>query len=105
LANGGTEKYLQSISMLYRRHGHNVDFYYTNPAPIMGSSFVHGDNNQDRIDLLKQNGVDLVPISVEYRHDTAIQTAHGYGYHSDWLNTNFLNVFDESNYEEKEFFH
>jgi len=99
LANGGTEKYLQSISMLYRRHGNDVDFYYTNAAPIMGSSFVHGDNNQDRIELLKQNGVNLLPVSVGYRHDTGIQTSRGYGYHSDWLNTDFPAVFDESKYE------
>lgn len=99
LANGGTEKYLQTISILYRQHGNEVDFYYTNAAPIMGSSFVHGDNNHDRIELLKQSGVNLVPVHVSHRHDTTVFTDSGYGYHSDWLNTDFPNLFDESSYE------
>lgn len=99
LANGGTEKYLQSIAMLYRRHGHDVDFYYTNAAPIMGSSFVHPDNNQDRIELLKHNGINLVPINVGCRQEMMIQTSNGYRYHSNWLDTNFPSLFDESKYE------
>lgn len=99
LANGGTEKYLQTVALLHRRAGHDVHFFYTNAAPTAGSSFVHADNNQDRIELLSENGVVLVPVSVGYRQDALMTVSgNGYGYHSQWVNTDFPSVFKETDY-------
>ena len=87
LANGGVEKYLQTIAIMFKKQGHKIDYYYTNAAPITSSSWVHPDNNSDRQKVMQNNGINLVPVFVESR------------YHNDWINTNFFDIFDESRYE------
>jgi len=34
LVSGGIEKYLQTIAILFRQNGHQVDYYYTNNCPF-----------------------------------------------------------------------
>jgi glycosyltransferase involved in cell wall biosynthesis len=68
MANGGTEKYLQTLALLYKVHGHNIDYYYTNAAKILDHNWVHPDNDAIRIELMKSNGINLIPIHVESRY-------------------------------------
>lgn len=69
MGNGGIEKYLQTMTIIYKNAGHQVDYFYTNAAPITDSSWVHPDNNQDRIDFLTKEGINLIPVYVESRRD------------------------------------
>lgn len=81
MANGGTEKYLQTLAVLYKEQGHIVDYYYTNAAKILDHNWVHPDNDQNRIDLLRSKGIDLIPIYVESR------------YKNHWNNSDFFDKF------------
>ena len=87
LANGGTEKYLQAIAIIFKKHGHDIDYYYTNAATILNSNWKHPDNDKNREELLKSNGINLIPIHVEFRK------------HNSWINSNFFEKFNENNYE------
>jgi len=86
LANGGTEKYLQNIAMLFRLH-HQVDYYYTNAAPIANTNWIHPDNSPDRIKLLNEHHISTIPIHVDQKIE------------GQWHNSNFHTVFDESAYD------
>lgn len=87
MANGGTEKYLQNLAILYKAHGFNIDYFYTNAAPILRTNWIHPDNDNNRIQVMKSHGINLIKIYVECRD----------GYF--WKNSDFFNKFDESKYE------
>ena len=87
LANGGVEKYLQTIALIYKKTGHEVDYYYTNAAPITSSGWVHPDNDTGRENLMIENGINLIPVHVDSRH------------HNEWIGTDFFDKFDESKYD------
>lgn len=84
LANGGTEKYLQSLAIFYKNNGHEVDYYYTNVAP---STWDHPDNDPTRENLLRDSGVNLKKIYLERLVG------------NEWINTNFFDIFKESDYD------
>jgi glycosyltransferase involved in cell wall biosynthesis len=86
MASGGTEKYLQSLAILYKQNAHDVDYYYTNAAPIT-SGWVHPDNDDNRINLLKSKNINILPVYVGYRHGNM------------WHETNFFDVFKKNNYD------
>lgn len=87
MGNGGTEKYLQTIAIICKQAGHEVDFYYTNAAPILRSAWQHPDNNEDRIKIVKSHGINLIPIFVESR------------LRNHWNGSDFFEKFDESKYD------
>lgn len=91
MGNGGCEKYLQSIALLYKQRGHSVNYFYTNAAPSIGSSFVHPDNNADRIALLESKDIILTKIDVGSRSVSLKEF--------NWIDTNFPNLFHEKDYE------
>jgi hypothetical protein len=86
MGNGGIEKYLQTIALIYHKE-HNVDYYYTNAAPFPCQSWQHPDNDEQRIKLFEDNGINLIKIQVGYRIK------------NDWYNTNFTDLFDENKYD------
>lgn len=81
MANGGTEKYLQTLALLYKERGHRIDYYYTNAAKILDHSWVHPDNDQRRIELVESSGVNVIPIYVESR------------FKNHWNGSDFFNKF------------
>lgn len=87
MANGGAEKYLQTIAIIFKKNGHDVDYYYTNSAPLANTTWIHPDNDPNRIELLKRYGINLIYVNVERRIE------------GDWINSNFFEKFDESKYE------
>lgn len=90
MGNGGIEKYLQTISIIFKKNGYEVDYYYTNCAPIIGTSWVHPDNDIRRIEYVKSQGVNLIEIKVDARNDPN---------QYEWINTDFFNKFNEDDYE------
>jgi glycosyltransferase involved in cell wall biosynthesis len=87
MGNGGIEKYMQSIAMLFKKDQHEVDYYYTNAAPLINHWWVHPDNHEDRIKLLKSYDINLIPVFVEARRG------------NEWINSNFFEIFNESAYD------
>jgi glycosyltransferase involved in cell wall biosynthesis len=88
LASGGTEKYLQTLACLLATK-HEVDYYYTNNATLIGSGFNHPDNSEQRKKFVESKGIRTVPIHVE-----AVDTIN-----KTWINTNIWDVFDPSKYD------
>lgn len=87
LASGGIEKYLQSFAMMLKDEGYEVDYYYTNAAPIKNTSWVHPPNDSLRKKIVEDYGIKTIKVEVGYR------------VHNTWHESNFFDVFDESKYD------
>ncbi len=87
LANGGVEKYLQTIALILKKQGHDIDYYYTNAAPITSTSWVHPDNDEGRKQLMQENEINLIKVNVQSRH------------HNDWIGDDFFEKFNENMYD------
>tara|TARA_R110000824_G_scaffold107785_3_gene254343 strand:+ start:172 stop:1257 length:1086 start_codon:yes stop_codon:yes gene_type:complete len=87
LGSGGIEKYLQSLALLLKEVGHDIDFYYTNAAPLHGTSWVHPPNDAKRVSLMSKNEINVIKVNVGYR------------VHNTWFDTDFFSVFDEDKYD------
>jgi glycosyltransferase involved in cell wall biosynthesis len=91
-ANGGTEKYIQTVAANLPKDKFDVDVYYTNAAPYLGSDWVHPDNDKLNIDYVKCKGVNnIIPVHVDFK-DVRTPT-------HEWVGTDFFEVFDESKYD------
>ena len=91
MANGGTEKYLQTIAAYLPKDLFEVDFFYCDAAPYIGSDFKHIDTDQSRVEYCKSNGINLIKFDVGFKNVTI--STH------DWVDTNFWEVFNESDYD------
>ncbi len=91
MANGGTEKYLQTIAGHLPKDQFEVDFYYCDAAPYIGSDFKHLDTDQSRVEYTESHGVNLIKFNVGFKDVT--KSTH------DWVDTNFWDVFDEEKYD------
>ena len=87
LGSGGIEKYLQSFAKIVKDEGHNVDYFYTNAAPLKDTNWVHPPNDDLREKLVEEWGIRTIPIEVGYR------------VHNTWHETNFFDIFNESKYD------
>jgi len=91
MANGGTEKYLQTIAAHLPKDQFEVDFFYCDAAPYLGSDYKHLDTDLSRVEYCKSHGVNLKKFNVEFK-DLRTPT-------HDWVNTDFWDHFDEDNYD------
>jgi glycosyltransferase involved in cell wall biosynthesis len=91
MANGGTEKVLQTIAAELPKDKFIVDYFYCDSAPYIGSDFVHPDTDPSRVQYVKDNGVNVIKFDVEFKD---LRTAT-----HDWVNTNFWELFDEEKYD------
>ena len=91
MANGGTEKVLQTIASELPKDQFIVDYYYCDSAPYIGSDFVHPDTDPSRVQYVKDNGVNVIKFNVEFKDLTTLT--------HDWVNTNFWELFDEEKYD------
>ena len=91
MANGGTEKYLQTIASYLPKDEFEVDFFYCDSAPYIGSDFVHPDTDASRVEYCKSHGVNLIKFNVEFK-DLRTHT-------HDWVNTDFWEYFNEDDYD------
>jgi len=84
LANGGIEKYLQTLAILFKLNGHDVTYFYTNAAPC---GWDHPDNSDVRKQLMLDNNIKIVKINVELWQNY------------DWINNDFFEKFNEDDYD------
>ena len=87
LGSGGIEKYLQSIAMIMKDEGHQVDYYYTNAAPLLDTDWVHPPNDDLRKKVVSDYGINTIEVTVGHR------------IHNTWYDTDFFDKFEERNYD------
>ncbi len=91
VAAGGTEKYLQTIALMLKEAGHDVDYYYTNVARLVGSDWQHPPNDLNRKKILDEAGIKTIECYVD--HKVCGQSPEV------WQGTDFFEKFDESQYD------
>ena len=91
LATGGTEKWLQTICANLPKDRFEVDFFYCDSAPYIGSDWIHPDTDQSRFDYMISKKVNLVKFSVGAKNITV--PSH------DWVGSNFWDLFKEDKYD------
>ena len=91
MAIGGTEKVLQTIAAELPKDKFEVDYYYCDAAPYIGSDFKHIDTDPSRVEYVKEHGVNPIKFNVGFKDVT--KPTH------DWVDTNFWDVFDEDKYD------
>lgn len=91
LAAGGTERWLQMMAANLDRERFDVDYFFCDAAPYVGSDYRHPDTAQDRVDYLRRAGVPLRQFRVGMK-DIGVPT-------HDWLDTDFWEVFDPEAYD------
>ena len=91
MAIGGTEKVLQTIAAELPKDEFDVDYFYCDAAPYIGSDFKHIDTDPSRVQYVRENGVNAIKFNVEFKDVT--KSTH------DWINTDFWDYFKEENYD------
>jgi len=91
LAESGTENYLQNIACLLQDAGFDVHYFYSNAAPYIGSKFKHVPNNISNLSKLQNAGVTVTKFFIQSKD---IRRYDHY-----WVNSNFFNVFNESDFD------
>ncbi len=91
LASGGTEKWLQTICANLPKNRFEVDFFYCDSAPYIGSDWVHPNTDQSRLEYIKSKNVNLIQFFVKAKNVTV--PTH------EWVGTNFWDLFKEENYD------
>jgi glycosyltransferase involved in cell wall biosynthesis len=88
LAAGGAEKYLQTLACILKRK-YEVDYYYTNNAPRIGTSWKHPDHSEERRKFVESHGIKTIPIHVGAYDEI----------NKSWIDSNIWDVFDPSKYD------
>ena len=91
MAIGGTEKVLQTIAAELPKDQFQVDYFYCDAAPYIGSDYKHIDTDPSRVEYCKENGINLIKFNVGFKDVT--KSTH------DWIDTNFWEVFNEDDYD------
>ncbi len=91
LSPGGTERWLQMMAVNLPKDKFEIDYYYCDSAPYLGSDYKHADTDQERLKYMLSNDINLIKFNVGFKDVTV-------GKHN-WINTNFWDVFDSSKYD------
>lgn len=91
LSAGGTERWLQTMATKIDRSKFEIDYYYCDSAPYIGSDYKHADTDPHRKKYLEDHGVNLIKFYVGAKDITKP--------HHPWIDTDFWEVFNGSNYD------
>jgi len=91
MAAGGTEKFLQVLAANLPNDEFDVDYFYCDTAPYVGSDYRHPGTDADRLKFMQASQVRLVEFHVDYKDVTS--PIH------EWLGTDFGEKFNENNYD------
>tara|TARA_B100000965_G_scaffold346850_1_gene318597 strand:- start:3661 stop:4767 length:1107 start_codon:yes stop_codon:yes gene_type:complete len=89
LSSGGTEVNLQDVA-IHLAERYEVDFYYCDSAPYIGSDWIHPDTDQHRKKIVEKSKVRLIKFNVAFKDIT--NELHT------WIDTNFWDLFEEKKY-------
>ena len=90
LSAGGTERWLQMMAANLPREVFEVDYYYCDAAPYVGSDYRHSDTDTGREQYMREHQVNLIKFHVQAKDITT--PTH------EWLGTDFWDVFDAEKY-------
>lgn len=91
LSAGGTEKFLQTIAANLNKDEYEVTYFYCDETSYRGENKRVGKMVPARKRYLEDNDVTVVPFTVKTKDLTTPTHI--------WRNTNFWNVFDESDFD------
>ena len=91
MAVGGTEKVLQTIAANLPKDIFEVDYYYCDAAPYIGSDWKHPDTEQSRVEYTSSHDVNLIKFDVGFKN--VLTPTH------EWVDTNFWELFEEEKYD------
>jgi glycosyltransferase involved in cell wall biosynthesis len=91
LAAAGTERWLQMMAANLPRDRYHVEYFYCDPAPYIGSDWVHAPSDPGRERYLRDAGVPLVRFRVGAK-DLRTPT-------HEWVDTDFWDVFDPGRFD------
>ena len=91
LAVGGSELWLQKIAANLPKDSYEIDYYYSDAAPLIGIDYVAGPTNPDRLKYMIDHNVNLIKFNVK-----AID--YRFHYHP-WISTDLWNIFDSKKYD------
>jgi len=90
LSSGGTERWLQEMAVALTELGYEIDFFYCDTAPYIGSNYKHSGTDLERLRYMKKSKVNLIEFSVEFKDIRDPEHP--------WIGTNFWDVFNENDY-------
>ena len=88
-ASGGTEVSFQTLAK-HLSETYEVDYYYCDPTPYIGSDYTHPPTDVFRKEYLTNSKVNIIKFNVEFK-DLTVRTHN-------WVNTNFWELFSENKY-------
>ena len=91
LAVGGSEMWLQKMAANLPQDLFDVDYFYSDIAPLIGTDYTHTDTDIHRLKYMRDHNVNLIKFhidAVDYR----------FHYHP-WIGTNFWQIFDPRKYD------
>lgn len=91
LSAGGTEKFLQTVAANLNKERFDVDYFYCDSAPYIGSEYKHSDTDKNRLDYMKNKEVNLIKFRVKFKNVNS--------YVHNWEETDFWEKFDENSYD------
>ena len=91
LAAGGTERWLQMMAANLPKDEFEIDDYYCDAAPYVGSDYKHTTTDTNRLRYMQEHNVNLIKFNVGSKDIT--KPTH------DWVDTNFWDLFDENKYD------
>jgi len=91
LSAGGTQRWLQMMAANVSRSKFEIDYYYCDAAPYVGSDYKHTDTDLHRKEYMENHRVNLIKFRVGAKDITKP--------HHPWVDTDFWEVFDGSKYD------
>ncbi len=91
LSAGGTEKFLQTIAINLNKNIFEVDYFYSDTAPYIGSDYKHPGTDTNRKKIMENSGVNLIEFKVGAINARKRSLP--------WVNTDFWQKFVEKKYD------
>lgn len=91
LSAGGTERWLQMMAANLPKETFDIDYFYCDSAPYIGSDYKHADTDSSRLEYMQKANVNLIKFHVDFKD---ILTKN-----HDWVDTNFWELFNSKNYD------
>ncbi len=91
LAIGGSELWLQKLAVNLPKNKYEVDYYYCDSAPFLGSNYKTKNTNQDRLNYMRVNNINLIKFNVDAIDDRLPNNK--------WIGTDFWKKFDSKKYD------
>lgn len=91
LSAGGTEKFLQTIAAHLDKDCFDVEYFYTDAVPYIGSDHMHANTDPNRLEYMQRHRVKLTKVNLD-KVDLTKKT-------HPWINTDLFEKFKESDFD------